>query len=192
MFRKLFEDVLENENKKEDVIINELTFFSEDNCELFDFYNICHDEIISFSLSGGDYNRDLEMPGFTIFFINNGKAKAAIFINGKLHDLNENQNELCKYITLIHEIGHVNDFRKCKNINWKKRSCNLVMAEAFAEIHSLKYFSLRNDQYHRLCRKVLANRILNFENYGDIYQAILLQILKTYPQKKLLQWSINA
>ncbi|EGR8992436.1 hypothetical protein BST55_24170 [Vibrio vulnificus] len=192
MFRKLFEEALEKEAQKRDVFINEFRISSDSHEELFSSYNIPYDEIISFSASSDVGGENLEMPAFTNFFLNDGDAQAAIFIKDTFFEEDDEYNHLWKYIMLIHEIGHVNDFRKSKYLNWKKRECNIVMAESFAEIYSIKYFSRRDDQYHRLCRALLAQRILGFENYGNVYKSIFQQILKTYPRKKLIQWSSST
>ncbi|MEZ8986305.1 hypothetical protein AB4552_16685 [Vibrio sp. 10N.222.54.C3] len=189
MFRKLFEEALEKEAQKRDVFINEFRVSSGNHEELFSSYNIPYDEIISFSGSSGVGDENLDMPAFTNFFLNDGDAQAAIFIKDTVFEEDDEHNHLWKYIMLIHEIGHVNDFRKSKYLNWKKRECDIVMSESFAEIYSIKYFSRRTDRYHRSCRGQLALRILGFEHYGDDYKSIFQQILKTYPRKKLIQWS---
>ncbi|MFB2719594.1 hypothetical protein [Shewanella xiamenensis] len=192
MFKTFFEQALENEVRNGDVVINEFQVNFASHDELFSYYDIDYEEIIRFSNSSGVSDEHLEMPAFTNFFLKNGLSKAAIFIKKTFIEEHEEYNYLWKYIMLIHEIGHLNDFRRCQYLNWKKRECNIVMAEAFAEIYSLKYFSRRNDQHHRLCRAYLAERIINFENYGEKHRAILQQILKTYPRKKLIQWSASA
>lgn len=192
MFRTLFEEALEKEAQKRDVFINEFQVSSGVHDELFSSYNIPYDEIISFSGSSVVGGGNLEMPAFTNFFLNDGDAQAAIFIKKTFFEEDDEYNHLWKYIMLIHEIGHVNDFRKSKYLNWRKRECNIVMAESFAEIYSMKYFSRRDDWYHRSCRLQLAQRILSFENYGEDYKSIFQQILKTYPRKKLIQWSSST
>ncbi len=191
MFKGLFEEAVRKEQLKGDVVVNEVPEISSDYQEKFRVSEIDYDEIIKFSASDEiDSNNDLNMPGCTNFFMYGGNAKAAIFIKDKFHENSEEMNDLWKYMILVHEIGHVHDFRRSKHLDWKRGVCDLVMAESFAEIYSLKFFSRRNDKYHRLCRELLASRILSFEEYGsDLHSEILKQVLKTYPKKKLIQWS---
>ncbi|EHH0751420.1 hypothetical protein J7I08_004169 [Vibrio vulnificus] len=194
MFKRLFDEAVQNELLRGDVIVKEVPEISNDYKEKFRIGKIDYDEIIKFSTSEEISNdNDLNMPGCTNFFMHNGRAKAAIFIKEKFDENLEESNELWKYLILVHEIGHVNDFRRSKYLNWKRGVCDLVMAEAFAEIYSLKFFSRRNDKYHQLCRDLLASRILDFENYGsELHRQILNQVLKTYSKKKLRQWSSRA
>ena len=175
-----------------DVIIVEVDDIHFDSKELLIKNEISFDEVISFQQQddvkqGGGIEI---VPAYTSFYMFDNQPKAVIFITKMLFPDELEGNEIYKYLFLIHELAHVQDFRNCKYINWKTKETDLLKAEIYAEISTLKFLSQQKNDIHKLCRSLYASRLADFQHSENILnQKIFKGVVKQFGHKKLKQWA---
>ncbi|MEZ9201258.1 hypothetical protein AB4151_02485 [Vibrio splendidus] len=130
-------------------------------------------------------------PAHTSFYILDNQPKAVVFITKTIFPDEPEGNELYKYLFLIHELAHVQDFRNCKYINWQTKESDLLKAEIYAEISTLKFLSQQKDDLHKVCRSIYASRLVDFQrSENDLNQKVLKGVTKKFSLSKLKQWAI--
>jgi len=136
--------------------------------------------------------------GYTFFYFYKESAHAAVSIEREMltgkSDLDKEDyeylNDIRKYLALIHEIAHVKDFRLKRNINWVTGKTDLIKAEIFAEISTLKYLTKNSSIYNKYARKLYSERLIDYLNCTDIYhREIAMGVTKKLTLKKLKQWA---
>ncbi|MEL4242129.1 hypothetical protein [Shewanella xiamenensis] len=160
--------------------------------ELLSSNGIEFDEIIIFE-NNTDSGRDMTSTtsgATTTFYLHDSKPSAAIFISNVIDTEDEEFNYAHKYLFLIHELSHVNDFRQRKNIDWKTGKTDLIKAEIFAELSTLKYLCQRDGDLYKIARMLYASRLVDLYVSDCIYhKQIIRGVLKKYTLKKLKQWA---
>lgn len=169
--------------------------------------NIDHKSIIIFKTSDLDelvdnYGESDEVKAWASYYTkpNNEDAAAVFIINDfdiETKDEHFSDEEileyrfLCKYISLLHEFGHVKDFFEQNNFKKKHgiRSVNLVLAEAFADNFALRYMKNSPDGFVKLARSMMAGAIINRRYDDEFYRQVYESTIKLFPISKLKKWA---
>ena len=192
VYKELYEQVAEEALMQNDVTIVEVDDINFDSKELLKMHGISFDEVIHFqpqddSKQGGGIEIT---PAHTSFYLLDKRPKVVIFITKILFPGEPEGNDIYKYLFLIHELAHVRDFRNCKYINWKTKETDLLKAEVYAEISTLKFLSQQKDDVHKLCRSLYASRLVGFQHSESILnQNVFKGVVKKFAHKKLKQWA---
>lgn len=188
-FEKLIKD-FSNITKEIHLIPNNLK--SDD---LLNHCKVQHDKRLIFTDPALNENPSLEESdlvtgGLTIGFSHNKANKSAIFINESILGEPETDiNWVWRYNALYHELMHALDIMKQKNFNLSKMTVDLVAAEAFADIKTLKH--LESDQHHYMgfALKQYAENILSNRSRSPFREKIFDRITKSISFKKIELWT---
>lgn len=158
---------------------------------------ISYDEVIYFTPSGGEAHNisheQHDAAGVTSFFIKDGVAHSVIFINGEIGKLTNTEGseyeDLLKYIFLIHEIGHADDFSKQINFKHVTREVNLISSEAYADVFALRHLKSSAGQGFKLargayCKNMLANRVKS-----EFYRRVFDEVTRKFLESKIREWA---
>lgn len=139
------------------------------------------------------YGQHICAAGATSFFLKNGVASPIIFMNssiGKLKNIENSELEnIFKYIFLIHEIGHAEDFNKQINFHHATRTVDLVSAEAYADVFTLKYLKSSKNPAVKLARNFYCKNILANTEGNEFYRAVFNKIKKSVLESKIREWA---
>jgi hypothetical protein len=137
-----------------------------------------------------DYGRK-ELGGLTIGFVRDGTHHSAIFINNDVAKESESDKAmwLWRYNALHHELMHALDISKQKNFNTTNMTMDLVAAEAFADIKTLKHLNASRHPFMGVALKQYANNILTVRDKGPIRARIFDRIIKNISYETLKYWT---
>jgi len=157
--------------------------------------NIKFDEILKFTdktVSSSDGYPVADADGFTINFIHAGTPASAIFLKSSAAGITESESPhiywLIQTLFLHHELMHAQDLKLGKNFNLANRTVDLVKAEVYADVKTLRFFDDLRKHGGEPFRNMYATGILGREK-SPIYTRIYNGIIKTFPQAKLRAWA---
>ena len=166
--------------------------------ELLNKHRIIYDEVIKFNCQNefdesNDYTRPHSVGGLTIFIKTNNIEKAVIFISEEPifipdGDVKLDFLSMCHYMFLIHELGHVEDFTKGINIK-KTENIDLVKAEAYADIFTLKKLKSKSHPAIRIALSYYAKNVIANSSKNEFYKAVMLQIRKKILLENIRKWA---
>lgn len=127
------------------------------------------------------FNIEYDMPydGYTLF--DNKLKKCNIFIN-------EEPDSIDSMVTLIHELGHVMDFKKLIESKSQKDCCNSYTTAIYYEVMSLMYerdfidYLIKNNIYKKEVKINLENHYITM--FDSIEEMLILSNLNDYSLKK--------
>lgn len=132
-----------------------------------------------------------ELGGVTIGFVRDGTRHSAIFINNDV--IKESDSEkamwMWRYNSLHHELMHALDISKLKNFNTTNMTMDLVGAEAFADIKTIKHLNASRHPFMGVALKQYASNILSVRDHGPIRARIFDRIIKNISYKSLEYWA---
>ena len=145
MYSRLYED-LKKSSSYEIIEVDHLSITLPPN-QLLTEQNIPFEELIGFhheSDRSSNVSIDTDAPGgCVIFTLMKSEIRPIVVINSDpFHTDEELSNDedivcLCKYVTLLHELGHIHDFENEINFKINPYSIDVDLAEAHAEIFTL-------------------------------------------------------
>ncbi|MNF80956.1 hypothetical protein D3C84_632100 [compost metagenome] len=159
---------------------------------------IPYDEVIYFTPTEDEehntvYGQHICAAGATSFFLKDGTANSTIFMNGNIGKLTNTEDSelenILKYIFLIHEIGHAEDFNKQINFHHTTRKVDLVSAEAYADIFTLKHLKSSKNPAMKLARKYYCKNILANTASNEFYKAVFTKVKKSFLESKVREWA---
>lgn len=174
--------------------------------ELLAKYDINHDELLTFKSDIDDstfegYKHNEDDKGWAINYIHNKKKYTAIFIIKRPNlcglDLDDDDDDddlleyeaITKTITLLHELGHADDFQKAIHLNYENEYLDLIAAEAYADIFALKKLKSLKHPYGRFALKEFSTALLNRKNSSKFYRQVHSLINKKITDSNLRKWS---
>lgn len=197
MLKVNYQDLFEIKKKKEEakgrvfiILTPDLTIPIQD---LMIRHRVKFDDLLSFkNTSNISDNQKAVRGGITAFYQVNNEHKAAVFIMSEFVTFDSEHNnffliEAYKYVFLINELAYVNDFENSINFNKESQEADLLKAQVYADINTLKYLTVNN---YTFVRALYAERLLGLDSsVGSGSLQIQRDVMKKYPKKKLLQWS---
>jgi len=157
--------------------------------------NIKFDEVLRFTdktVSSNDGYPAADADGFTINFIRGGNPASAIFLKSSAAGITENDSPdlywLIQTLFLHHELMHAQDLKLGKNFNLANKTVDLVKAEVYADVKTLRFFDNFRKDGGEPFRNMYATGILGREK-SPIYTRIFNGIIKTFPQARLRAWA---
>lgn len=159
---------------------------------------ISYDEVIYFTPTEDDerstsYGQHICAAGTTSFFLKNGSANSTIFMNSNIGKLTNSEGSelenIFKYIFLIHEIGHAEDFDKQINFHRATRKVDLVSAEAYADVYTLKYLKSSKSPAMKIARKYYCKNMLENKANNEFCKAVFNKVKKSFLESKIREWA---
>ena len=166
--------------------------------------NIKFDELIGFHNESGNSCKDnVDTPGgYAIFTRMNSEIKPIIVINIDPFHSNEELSKdediisLSKYVTLLHEFGHIDDFENQINFKLNPYSVNVDLTEAYAEIFTLKKLikqtkldsSILEKKISQIALNKHVERMINGLNTPLFSDETKNKIRKSYKQSELRKY----
>ena len=157
--------------------------------------NIEHDEKLIFKdltlegISMSD-NKTLDTGGLTVGFLHQGNHKSAIFINKSIIDEPDSDlNWVWRYNALHHELMHALDMMKQKNFNRLAMTVDLIAAEAFADIKTLKHLSADQHPYMGFALREYSRNILFNRDASPFRSKIYDKIIMSISAKSIEAWT---
>ncbi|EOG7752863.1 hypothetical protein ACLIOB_003503, partial [Vibrio cholerae] len=98
---------------------------------------------------------------------------------------------LLKYLTLLHELGHVDDFNNGNNFFHETRTVDLTKAEAYADIFAIKYLKNKRHPYEKLALKTFCKGILVRARTGHFYSEVHKEITKKVLEPQIRKWALT-
>ncbi|NAX48820.1 hypothetical protein CAG70_17690 [Photobacterium halotolerans] len=170
--------------------------------ENFAQLGIQYDEILRYldieddSRSVG-YGESVDIKAWTTNFIISGELKSAVFIISnpeysgcKLSGENEDEFlTMLKFMSLVHELGHVHDFQNSINFDHDERHVKLCDAEAYADVFAIKYFKSLKHPYGDFALKLYSRAMLERLSSSEFYKQVHSRIKKKVLESKLRKWA---
>lgn len=175
--------------------------------ELFTKLGIEFDELLYWQFESDealvkDYVCFNNIKGWASYYIQGGVYKSVIFvmdnpdyeIDGVIDVCDEDEEEiefkfLLKYLALIHELGHIDDFNKGINFNLSERKINLIEAEAYADVFALKLLKDKKSLFLQYAKKIMSKGILDRSFKEGFYSEVHNHIKKEILESELREWS---
>ncbi|MGE1530867.1 hypothetical protein [Pseudomonas putida] len=130
--------------------------------------------------------------GFATNYVRNGTVGTAVFLGQEPAGVTEaeapNIYWALQTILLHHELMHAKDLYLQKNFNSSSMSVNLVKAEIYADVTTLRFFEKHKKAGGDTYRNLYAAGILGRESTG-IYKQIFKGITKSFPEVQLRAWA---
>lgn len=129
---------------------------------------------------------------YTVNFLYRGAPKSAIFLNSTALGINKESHETIFWsvqtLFLYHELMHVQDLKNGKNFDIQGRTVDLVKAEIYADVKTLRYFDNLKKDGGDFFRNMYAAGIIGREK-SPIYTRIFNGITKVIPKAQLQAWA---
>ena len=206
---ELYFDTKEHLSKEFGANVYEVEYssYKVDKSLLLSQLGIGHRSIINFVPSDSDelvtnYGESDDVKGWVTYFTQNDNSHhAAVFIISDFEfehsgdELDEDSmlehKYLYKYLSLLHEFGHVKDFIEQNNIHHTDDvfTINLVHAEAFADNFALRKMKNSPEPYIKLARKMMANAVIKRRKIDDFYNQVYQATINLFPKSKLTKWA---
>lgn len=161
---------------------------------------IKYDSILRFtddsiqSLADGGYTI-ATAGGYTVNFLLNDTPQSAIFLDSTPFGFNQREHETLfwaiQIIFLYHELMHAKDLKIGKNFNLSTRKVDLVKAEIYADISTLRFFVKHQKSGTDVFRDLYAAGILGRDK-TRIYTRIFNGITKSFPEVQLKAWASKS
>lgn len=133
--------------------------------------------------------------GFTVNFLKAGLPASAIFLSSRPAGIAEEDNGALFWaiqaLYLHHELMHAKDLKIERNFNISKGKVNLVKAEVYADVKTLKYFDELAKSGGDFFRNLYAAGIIGRAK-TPIYTKIYNGIKKIIPEARLKAWASNS
>ena len=130
--------------------------------------------------------------GFATNYVRNGTVGTAVFLGQEPAGVTEaeapNIYWALQTILLHHELMHAKDLYLQKNFDSSDMSVNLVKAEIYADVATLRFFEKHKKSGGDTYRNLYAAGILGRESTG-IYKQIFKGITKSFPEVQLRAWA---
>ena len=155
------------------------------------------DEILAFTdascNSASDEGYTMSNAGaFTINFSLRDVPQSAIFLNSSALGVTESSHEALFWavqtLFLYHELMHAQDLKLSRNFNIQERTVDLVKAEVYADVKTLRFFDNNKTDGGDLYRNLYAAGIIGREK-SPIYTRIFNGITKVFPKAQILAWA---
>lgn len=146
------------------------------------------------SLADGGYTM-ATAGGYTVNFLLNETPQSAIFLDSAPYGFSA-QNEESLYwaiqiMFLYHELMHAKDLKTERNFNLSERRVDLIKAEIYADVSTLRFFVKHLKSGTNVFRDLYAAGILGRAK-TPIYTRILNGITKSFPEAQLKAWASNS
>lgn len=162
--------------------------------------NIEFDEILAFtdnsfkSATSAGYTMN-NAGAFTVNFSHLDTPQSAIFLNSTALSITEESHESLFWsvqtLFLYHELMHAQDLKLGRNFNLDKRTVDLVSAEVYADVKTLRFFDSFKKDGGDLFRNMYAAGIIGRET-TPIYTRIFNGITKVFPKAQLQAWASSS
>ncbi|MBI6915818.1 hypothetical protein [Pseudomonas juntendi] len=143
------------------------------------------------SLEGNGYTM-VNAGGFATNYVRNGTVGTAVFLGQEPAGVTEaeapNIYWALQTILLHHELMHAKDLYLQKNFDSSDMSVNLVKAEIYADVATLRFFEKHKKSGGDTYRNLYAAGIVGREGTG-IYKQIFKGITKSFPEAQLRAWA---
>ena len=181
--------------------------YSYGQTELLSTLGIQHQSIINFSTTNDNelvkcYGCSKDVKAWVTYFIANDLTRHAVvfiiddFLFESDRDDSSEESEIedvyiCKYISLLHEFGHVKDFINQQHIRYadNKPSVDLVRSEAFADNFALRKMKNSSEPLVKYARKVMAKSVIKRKHENDFCRQVYMETIKLFNEEKLIQWA---
>ncbi|WP_018014559.1 hypothetical protein [Teredinibacter turnerae] len=165
--------------------------YNMDVVDKFRMFDVQFEEIYSSPVhpSGLDseYGKGKDVIGVTYFYRNGEQNGSAVFI--VVNSSDEDIVYLKKYISILHELGHVHDFENQINFDSYARASDAVKAEAYAEIFALKYLDRdKQDVVHKFVKSQYAEALKNRKQRSEFYASVHKEINIYISESRLKRW----
>ncbi|OEF48245.1 hypothetical protein A1OW_15830 [Enterovibrio norvegicus] len=158
------------------------------------FYETFEDEI---ETSG--YGESEDIQGLVENYVKDEKIHSVISIikdpkidGYELEDSDYRElSSLYKYLTLLHELGHVDDFNNGFNYYHESHKVNLTKAEAYADIFVIKYLKNKTNPFEKLALKFFCKSILERKRRDYFYSEVHKEITKKILESKIRKWALT-
>lgn len=167
---------------------------------LLDKSNIEHSEVLRFvdpSIRNAfeEGYTGASAGGLTIHYMSDGVARSAIFLSDEPFDLKETEHSAAYWavqtIMMHHELMHAKDLMLRKNFDLEKREVNLVKAEIYADVTTLRFFHSLQKDGGDIYRDLYAAGILGRKS-TPIYKRIFNGITKSFPEAQIKAWASRS
>ena len=194
-FKDLYEELI-TQTKDLSVDVVEYDSCPVDKALLFDKFEINYDTVYRFVNSrqqSSEHQSESERSdfgGYTLFYSINQKAKALIVIKSVIIDEHDELNFAWKYLSLIHEVGHFNDFKLKKHINSDTLTTDHLQSEIFAEIHVLNYLKKYGDPLNKCAISLYCQRLLEWNKTVNCFKFKVSQaLINKFTRKRMVKWA---
>jgi hypothetical protein len=194
-YKELYEQLIEQE-ETDTLKVIEYDTCPSDKSAFLNKFNIDFDIIYRFeNLTKEESKQQSESSrsdfgGCTFYYSEQQTSKAVIVIQKLFSEDSENYNYLWKYLSLIHELGHVKDFKIKKFINCDTLKTDHFNSEVYAETHVLNTFKKCSDDLSVLARSQYCKRLLHWNNSQEDFKFNISQaVINKFSRKKIEKWS---
>lgn len=146
------------------------------------------------SLEDGGYTT-ASADGYTVNFLLDDAPQSAIFLGSTPSGISEEKCEslfwTLQILFLYHELMHAKDLKIEKNFNLPARKVDLVKAEVYADVSTLRFFVKHQKSGADVLRNLYAAGILG-RSKTPIYIRIFNGITKSFPEAQLKAWASNS
>ncbi len=159
--------------------------------------NIEFDEVLRFtddsfkSVTSEGYTMS-NAGAFTVNFLHQDVPQSAIFLNSTAYGITEDSHGSMFWsvqtLFLCHELMHAQDLKLGRNFDLQKLTVDLVKAEVYADIKTLRFFDSFKKDGGDFFRNMYAAGIVGREK-TPIYTRIFNGITKVIPRAQLQAWS---
>ncbi|WP_325919333.1 hypothetical protein [Pseudomonas frederiksbergensis] len=161
---------------------------------------IKYDSILRFtdnsikSLADGGYTM-ASADGYTVNFLLDDAPQSAIFLGSTPSGISQEDSEslfwTLQILFVYHELMHAKDLKIEKNFSLSDRKVDLVKAEIYADISTLRFFAKHQKSGADVFRNLYAAGILGRAK-TPIYTRIFNGITKSFPEAQLKAWASNS
>lgn len=182
------------------ISIVDLSNFSLTPEEILEKSNIDFDRVLKFTDSSIAGLTELgytveRAQGLTLHFVKDDVPQSAIFLGSAPAGIREEDNSALFWtlqtIFLHHELMHAKDLQIGKNFNIASLTTDLVKAEVYADVKTLRFFDDMSQAGGDFFRNIYAAGILGRQK-TPIYTRIFNGIKKTFPESRLRAWASNS
>lgn len=172
--------------------------------ECLKFHGIDFDSVLHYKASQDEtetygYGESEAVKGWVSNYIKDEICQSVIFIiKDPKYDGDELEDSkrqdflsLFKYLTLLHELGHVDDFTNGNNFYHETRTVDLIKAEAYADIFVIKYLKSKRHPYEALALTTFCKGILARTRTDHFYSEVHKEITKKILEPRIRKWALG-
>ena len=134
----------------------------------------------------GTSNDDSNVNGYVnAFHANQGEVKTLVMIRKSVPNSKPHREfkYVLKLVALLHELGHVHDMEQQINFNHKAKTFDVIEAEVFAHLYSLKRMAEQN--YYQ-CFTMLIDSLKKYALGSNYLRDVAKLTLERMPDYKLI------